>query len=239
MEFLLDLNWWAVGQIVLIDIMLGGDNAIVIALACRNLPPHLRLRGIIWGTIGAIALRIALLAFAVTVLQLPYVKLIGGMLLLWIAYKLLQEDGTGHDEITASDRLLTAIKTIMIADVVMSMDNVVAVASAAEQVGGENQFALVIFGILVSLPIVVWGSTLVLALMQRFPVIIVMGAALLGYLGAAMACADVVIEHALEAKLNHLFVTIPLLDGKLSVPGLLGAIAVIVCAFAVKYRKTA
>ncbi len=237
MEFLLNLNWWAVGQIILIDILLGGDNAIVIALACRNLPAHLRLHGIVWGTVGAVAIRIILLAFAVTALQWPYVKLIGGILLFWIAYRLLLEDGDSHATIPAADRLLTAVKTIMVADLVMSMDNVVAVASAAEQVGGEHRFALVVFGILVSIPIVVWGSTLVLALMRKFPVIITLGAALLGYLGAAMVCSDVAILPFIEAKSAYRDVTIPLLDGKLSVPGLLGAIAVVIAAFAVKHRK--
>lgn len=237
MEFLLNLNWWAVGQIILIDILLGGDNAIVIALACRNLPQHLRLPGIVWGTVGAVAIRIVLLAFAVTALQLPYVKLVGGVLLFWIAYKLLQEDGSRLDELPAADRLLTAIKTIILADMVMSMDNVVAVASAAEQAGGVHQMALVIFGIIVSIPIVVWGSTLVLALMRRFPVIIALGAALLGYLGAAMACSDVALMPAVGLRFAYLFVIIPWLDVKLSVPGLLGALAVMACAVADKHRK--
>lgn len=237
MEFLLNLNWWAVGQIILIDILLGGDNAIVIALACRNLPPHLRLRGIVWGTLGAVGIRIILLAFAVTALQLAYVKLAGGLLLFWIAYKLLLEEGNAHDTIPAGDRLLSAIKTIIAADLVMSLDNVIAVASAAEQAGGENQFALVIFGIAVSIPIVVWGSTLVLKLMQNFPVIVTLGAALLGYLGAAMACADPAISAFIDTLAAYLFITIPLLGVKLSVPGLLGAFAVVVCAFAVKSRK--
>jgi len=150
---------------------------------------------------------------------------------------LLLEDGSGLDTIPAADRLLTAVKTIMLADLVMSMDNVVAVASAAQQAGGDNQFALVIFGILISIPVVVWGSTLVLALMQKFPVIVALGAALLGYLGAAMACSDVAILPELEAQPAYLFITIPLLDVKLSVPGLLGAFAIALFAVAVKHRK--
>ncbi|MES2071013.1 MAG: TerC family protein [Pseudomonadota bacterium] len=240
MEFLLNLNWWAVGQIILIDILLGGDNAIVIALACRNLPPQLRLRGIVWGTLGAVGIRIILLAFAVTALQLAYVKLAGGLLLFWIAYKLLLEEGNAHDSIPAGDRLLSAIKTIIAADLVMSLDNVIAVASAAEQASGDagnSQFALIIFGIAVSIPIVVWGSTLVLKLMQNFPVIVTLGAALLGYLGAAMACADPAISAFIDTLAAYLFITIPLLGVKLSVPGLLGAFAVVVCAFAIQSRK--
>lgn len=238
MEFFLDLNWWAVGQIILIDILLGGDNAIVIALACRNLPAHLRLRGIVWGTIGAVGIRIVLLAFAITVLQLAYVKLIGGILLLWIAYRLLKEDGSSHDAIPAAGQLLAAIRTIMIADLVMSMDNVLAVASAAQQAEGQNQLLLVIFGIVVSIPIVVWGSTLVMGMMQRFPVVIVLGAALLGYLGAAMACSDVALLPFIDNASAYLFITIPLLGVKLSVPGLLGAIAIAICAIGVRHRKT-
>ncbi|MFZ6646252.1 TerC family protein [Undibacterium sp. TJN25] len=238
MEFFLDLNWWAVGQIILIDILLGGDNAIVIALACRNLPPHLRLRGIVWGTIGAVGIRVALLAFAVTVLQLAYVKLAGGILLLWIAYRLLKEDGNAHDAIPAAGQLLTAIGTIMIADLVMSMDNVLAVASAAQQAEGQNQLVLVIFGILVSIPVVVWGSTLVLKLMQKFLMIITLGAALLGYLGAAMACTDVALLPFIAGASSYLFITIPLLGVKLSVPGLLGAFAIVICAIGVRHRKT-
>ena len=146
MDFLLELNWIAVGQIILIDLLLGGDNAIVIALACRNLPDNLRFKGILWGTFGAIAIRIALIAFAVTLLQVPYLKLVGGLLLLWIGIKLLADSDGSHGDVPASDRLLSAIKTIVVADLVMSIDNVIAVAGAAEQAGGENQLALVVFG---------------------------------------------------------------------------------------------
>src|SRR4051794_9514720 len=110
MEFLLNLNWVAVGQIILIDILLGGDNAIVIALACRNLPLQLRTKGILWGTLGAIAIRIVLIAFAVTLLQVAYLKILGGLLLLWIGIKLLADTEQGHGEIRASNRLLTAIR---------------------------------------------------------------------------------------------------------------------------------
>jgi len=182
--FLSELNWLAVGQIILIDILLGGDNAIVIALACRNLPAKMRMKGILWGTFGAIGIRIVLIAFAVTLLEMPYIKLIGGVLLFWIGTKLLT-DNDDHGEVSGSDKLFTAIKTIIIADLVMSIDNVIAIASAAEQ-AGEHQLLLVVFGIFVSIPIIVWGSTLVLRLMQSFPLIITLGAALLGYLAGGM-----------------------------------------------------
>src|SRR5437899_2252555 len=165
MDFLLDLNWLAVGQIILIDILLGGDNAIVIALACRNLPPHLRTRGMVWGTVGAIVARIVLIGFAVSLLNLRYIKLIGGIVLFWIGVKLLASDDDSHAEVAASARLLTAIRTVIVADLVMSVDNVIAVAATAQMAGGRYQLALVVFGILISIPMIVWGSAMILKLM--------------------------------------------------------------------------
>jgi YjbE family integral membrane protein len=228
MELLLNLNWLGVGQIILIDILLGGDNAIVIALACRNLPPALRLKGILWGTVGAIAIRVVLVAFAVTLLQMPYLKIIGGLLLFWIGVKLLSEDDEGHGDVHGSDRVLSAVKTIIVADLVMSIDNVVAVASAAEQAGGGHQLMLVVFGILVSIPVIIWGSTLVLKLMSRFPVIVTLGAALLGYLAGAMIVEDVAVAPWISTNLPHLELPIPHVGLDLSVSGLFGAAAVIV-----------
>ncbi len=227
-DFLQSLNWFAVGQIILIDLLLGGDNAILIALACRNLPPALRFKGILWGTVGAIVIRIALIAFAVTLLQVPFLKLAGGVLLLWIGIKLLSEEGASHDHIPGSERLFNAIKTIIVADLVMSFDNVIAVASAAEQGGGEHQLALVVFGILVSIPIVVWGSTLVLKLMEKLPVIITAGAALLGYLGGAMILSDVAVGPWMVAHLPVPMVHISLMGATVKVPGVIGAIGVVV-----------
>ena len=226
MDILLELNWLAVGQIILIDILLGGDNAILIALACRNLPPQQRTRGIMWGTVGAIVIRLALVSFAVALLNVPYLKLVGGLLLLWIGVKLLiQEDG-GNDDIKGSDRLITAIKTIIIADLVMSIDNVIAVSSAAEQAGGEHQMLLVVFGILVSIPIIVSGSTLVLKIMERFPAIITLGAALLGYLGGAMIFSDAGLMMYIADQLPWLQFDVPGLHMHLSAPGVIGALAV-------------
>ncbi|MCW5297587.1 TerC family protein [Herbaspirillum lusitanum] len=227
MEFLTELNWLAVGQIILIDILLGGDNAIVIALACRNLPDNLRLRGILWGTFGAIAIRIVLIAFAVTLLQMPFIKLVGGVLLFWIGTKLLSDDD-GHGEISGSDKLLSAIKTIVVADLVMSLDNVIAIASAAEQAAGEHQLLLVIFGILVSIPIIVWGSTLVLKLMEKVPLIITLGAALLGYLAGGMIISDVAIRDWVQTYLPHHEFVVPGMQLHLSLPGVAGAIGVVV-----------
>jgi len=226
MDFLLELNWLAVGQIILIDILLGGDNAIVIALACRNLPDKLRLRGILWGTFGAIAIRIVLIAFAVTLLQMPFIKLVGGILLFWIGTKLLS-DNDEHGDIRGSDKLLAAIKTIIVADLVMSLDNVIAIASAAEQ-AGEHQLLLVIFGILVSIPIIVWGSTLVLRLMEKVPLIITLGAALLGYLAGGMIISDVAIKDWVRIYLPYHEFTVPGLQLHLSLPGVIGAVGVVV-----------
>src|SRR5450830_75888 len=226
MDFLMELNWLAVGQIILIDILLGGDNAIVIALACRNLPDNLRLRGILWGTFGAIAIRIVLIAFAVTLLQMPFIKLVGGILLFWIGTKLLS-DNDAHGEISGSDKLFSAIKTIIVADLVMSLDNVIAIASAAEQ-AGEHQLLLVVFGILVSIPIIVWGSTLVLKLMERVPLIITLGAALLGYLAGGMIIGDVAIQSWVQTYLPHHEIVVPGMQLHLSLPGVVGAIGVVI-----------
>ena len=224
MDLLLNLNWIAVGQIILIDVLLGGDNAIVIALACRNLPDRLRFRGILWGTGGAIILRIVLVAFAVTLLQVPYLKIVGGILLFWIGIKLLAEDDDDHEGVHASERLLTAI---IVADFVMSLDNVIAVASAAEQTGGENRLLLVVFGILVSIPIIIWGSTIILKLMERFPMIVTLGAALLGYIAGGMVLTDNALE-AWAGKYGMLIdMAIPGVGIHLNIAGIVFATAVV------------
>ena len=190
-EFLTPAFWVAVGQIIMIDIVLGGDNAVVIALACRRLPPAQRAKGILWGTAGAIILRVILIFFALILLSVPYLKLVGALLLVWIGVKLLiPEDEDAHAKIEGSDRLWAAVKTVIVADLVMSVDNVIAIAGAAEAAGGSHQMPLVIFGLLVSIPIIVWGSQLVLKLMDRFPIIITVGAMLLGWIAGTMAVTD-------------------------------------------------
>lgn len=191
MEALMTAPFWiAVGQIILIDILLGGDNAVVIALACRGLPPKQRKLGIIYGTAGAIVLRVILIAFALALLSIPYLKLVGGLLLVWIGVKLMvpQEDDD-HANINPSDKLWGAVKTVIIADLVMSVDNVLAIAGAAES-AGSHQLPLVIFGLVVSIPIIVAGSQIVLKLMDRFPVIITFGAMLLGWIAGQMIFTD-------------------------------------------------
>lgn len=190
LEFLTSLHWGAVLQIVIIDILLGGDNAVVIALACRNLPESQRLRGVIWGTAGAIVLRVTMIAFAVALLDVPFLKFAGGVLLLWIGVKLMVPAADAHAKIKPADKLWTAVKTIVIADAVMSLDNVIAIAVAAEQAEPAHRIALAVFGLVVSIPIIVWGSTLVLRLLDRFPVFITLGAALLGWIAGGLIVHD-------------------------------------------------
>lgn len=189
-EFMTAGFWLAVGQIIMIDILLGGDNAVVIALACRNLPPKQRTQGIIYGTMGAIVLRVILIAFALALLAIPYLKIVGALLLLWIGVKLMLPEGDDDHNISSSDKLWGAVKTVIIADLVMSVDNVLAIAGAAQGAGQQHQLPLVIFGLLVSIPIIVWGSQIVLKLMGRFPIIITLGAMLLGWIAGQMAYSD-------------------------------------------------
>ena len=199
-EFMTASFWLAVGQIIMIDILLGGDNAVVIALACRNLPPKQRAQGIIYGTMGAIILRVILIAFALALLAVPYLKIVGAILLVWIGIKLLQPEGAEDHNISSSDKLWSAVKTVIIADLVMSVDNVLAIAGAAQGAGQQHQLPLVIFGLLVSIPIIVWGSQIVLKLMERFPIIITLGAMLLGWIAGQMAYTDPAIKAYLPAQ---------------------------------------
>lgn len=177
--------WIAVGQIILIDIVLSGDNAVVIALACRNLSPEQRKTGIFWGVAGAVSLRVVLTVFAALVMNLPWLKMVGGLLLVWIAVKLmLPEDEEGHD-IDASANLWGAVKTIVVADFVMSLDNVIGVAGAA-----QGSLVLLLFGLAVSIPLIVWSSQLILRWMERWPWIVLLGAGLLGYVSGQMIFSD-------------------------------------------------
>ena len=187
MDYFNDAWVIAVLQVIAIDIVLGGDNAIIIALACRNLPKHQRRAGIIWGAAGAIILRVIMVFFATNLMEIPGLRMIGGILLIWIGVKLLTEVET-HDldgKINQSSNLLTAIRTIIIADFVMSLDNALAITAAA-----KGDIGLVVFGLLLSVPIIIWGSGLILRLMDRFPVIITAGAGLLGWLGGGLLISD-------------------------------------------------
>lgn len=192
MQWLMNLDWNAIIQIIIIDILLGGDNAVIIALACRNLPPKLRRQGIFWGAAGAILLRVILITVAVALLDVPFLKLLGGALLLWIGVKLIAPppEGDGHGKIAASDKLMSAIKTIIVADFVMSLDNVIAIAGAAEQADPSQRTGLIVFGLLVSVPFIVFGSQIILRLLDRFPVIILLGGALLGWIAGGLMVSD-------------------------------------------------
>ena len=238
MEFFQQLSWVIIGQIILIDILLGGDNAIVIALACRHLPADVRMKGIFYGTLGAIVIRILLISFAVTLLTLPYLKLIGGVMLLWIGIKLLTEDGEETDDINGGDRLSTAIKTIIVADLAMSIDNVIAVASAAEQAHADHKMVLVIFGILISIPVVVWGSSLVLKIMDKVPAVVTAGSGLLGYLGGEMIVTDMAIQDKVAQLIPLSTLDLPTLDVNLSPFGIIGALIVVAGGWWISQKRT-
>jgi YjbE family integral membrane protein len=185
MAFLSSPEFWiALSQIILINIVLSGDNAVVIALACRSLPPTQQKKAILFGSVGAIVLRVVLTFFAVYLLSLPYLKLVGAALLLWIGVGLLKGDD-GEEELEGHSNLAAAIKTIVVADLVMSLDNVIGVAAAA-----KGNVPLLVFGLVISIPLIIFGSTLILKLMGRFPVIITLGAGLLGWVAGEMALTD-------------------------------------------------
>jgi YjbE family integral membrane protein len=188
-------SWWsALLAIIFIDLVLAGDNAIVIALAARNLPRQLQTKAIIWGTVGAITVRSAMTVGALWLLQVPGLMLAGGIALLWIAYRLLASTDADAAHGAGVTTFWAAMKTIVIADALMGIDNVLGVAGAA-----QGEFALVVIGLLISVPLVVFGSTLVLRLVQRFPVIIQIGAAVLAFTSAKM----VVDEPLLRAVFDH------------------------------------
>ena len=198
MEFLHELQstefWIGLWQIILVNIVLSGDNAVVIALAARSLPPHQQGKAIFWGAGAAVVMRIILTIIAVEMLKWPWLKLIGAVLLLWIAIKLLiPEDG--GDDIESSDNLWAAIKTILIADLVMSLDNVIGVAAAA-----KGSITLLVLGLAISIPLVIFGATVLMKLMHRFPVIITIGAGLLGWVAGDMTATDPVVKGWVDAN---------------------------------------
>lgn len=196
MELDSTIFWIALAQIIGINIVLSGDNAIVIALAARSLPPRQQKQAILWGSGAAVVMRVVLTVVAVELLRLPYLKLIGAALLLWIGVKLLlpeddEADGGAH----AIGGMAAAIRTILIADLVMSLDNVIAVAAAA-----KGSLALLIIGLALSIPLVIFGSTLLLRLMQRFPIIITIGAGLLGWVAGEMAITDPLVHESVNTQ---------------------------------------
>ena len=213
--------WLALGNIILVNIVLSGDNAIVIALAARGLPPAQQRRAILYGSAAAIVLRILLTLFAVTLLSLPYLKIIGAVLLFYIGAQLLsEEDGKGHMD--AHGTLAAAVRTILVADLVMSLDNVLGVAAAA-----KGNLTLLVAGLVISIPLIVFGSGLILRLMQRVPVIIILGAALLGYLAGEMLFSDVALQPWIAAHLPLHDIAVPHAPIVLSLPGLVLAACVV------------
>jgi YjbE family integral membrane protein len=186
MMFLMDPEFWArVVGIIIIDLTLAGDNALVIALAVRNLPKRQQFLGRIWGTAGAVALRLAFIAIAAQLLRIPFLQLVGGLLLLWIAFKLVHHETGAEGHVRQGGSLREAVWIIIVADAIMSLDNVLAVAAAS-----DGDMRLVVFGIALSIPIVVWGSGLLATLMNRFIWIIWIGGGILGYVAGEMIMKD-------------------------------------------------
>ncbi|HZG55349.1 TerC family protein [Paenibacillus sp.] len=184
MDWMSSAFWSALLTIIVIDLVLAGDNAIVIGLSARTLPRQQQKKVIFWGTVGAVAIRSALTLVAVYLLMVPGLMAVGGLLLIWIAYKLIAED-KGHGDVKEAATFGEALRTVLIADTVMGMDNVLAVAGAA-----HGDFLLVVLGLLISVPIVVWGSTLILRLVERFPVIIYVGGGVLAFTAAKMVVGE-------------------------------------------------
>ena len=207
-------------QIIGINIILSGDNAVVIALACRSLPAKQQKIGVLLGAGAAVVLRIIFTIFIVYLLAIPFLKLAGGLLLLWIGYQLMTEEEADESDIAASSHLLGAVRTILIADAVMSLDNVIAVAAAA-----KGSITLLVLGLLISIPLVVYGATLMIVLIKRFPFIVTLGAALIGYIGGEVIVTDPAIEPWVNAHAHWLHYVAPLLGvvlvvdiGKLRAP---------------------
>jgi YjbE family integral membrane protein len=197
MDFTSAAFWASLGSIILANVVLSGDNAVVIALAARSLPPHQQRRAIVWGSAAAIVMRIILTLIAVEMLKWPWLKIVGGLLLLYIGVSLLAQDEGDDDAQAEAGGMLAAIRTILVADLVMSLDNVLAVAAAA-----KGNTPLLIIGLAISIPLIIFGSTLLLKVMERFPIIITLGAALLGFLAGEMLLTDPAVT-ARVGELSH------------------------------------
>jgi len=223
MEFTSAAFWAALGSIIWVNIILSGDNAVVIALAARSLPPHQQKQAIFWGSAAAIVLRVVLTVIAVEMLKWPYLKIIGALLLLYIGVTLLLEDEDGEGDVgNASGGLIAAVRTILIADLVMSLDNVLAVAAAA-----KGNIPLLVIGLALSIPLIIFGSTLLLKVMERYPIIIIAGAALLGFLAGEMLLTD----PALVARIGEL----P--HWQINVGGAIGAALVVAIGLSLQRRR--
>ena len=197
--------WASLLQIVAIDILLGGDNAVVIALACRDLPEIQKKRAMLWGVAGAVGVRLVLMFFALALLRVPYLKMAAALFLFWIGVNLLGGEASEGGSAQGKESLFSAIRTIIVADAVMSLDNIVGVAGAA-----KDDMMLVALGISISVPIILWGSRFVLTLMDRFPVLISAGAGLIGWISGSMLVSDAAYEKWVRAEMNYLFWASPL-----------------------------
>jgi YjbE family integral membrane protein len=218
--------WAALGSIIWVNILLSGDNAVVIALAARSLPPKMQKQAIFWGSAAAIVMRIGLTIIALEMLTWPYLKIVGGLLLLYIGITLLleEEEEAGDGAEASEANMFAAIRTILIADLVMSLDNVIAVAAAA-----KGNIPLLVAGLAISIPLIIFGSTLLLKVMERFPIIIIAGAALLGFLAGEMLLTDpAVVSHF--GELSHTIVNIA---------GAIGAAIVVVVGMGIQRRRAA
>lgn len=215
-------------KIIWVDILLSGDNAVVIALATRRLPAQQQRRAIIGGAAAAIGMRVLLALFAIQLLQLPWLKLVGAVLLIWIGVKLMAE-GDEDAEVGEADGLWAAVRTILLADLAMSLDNVVAIAAAASSAPAPLRPVLLAIGLGLSIPLIIFGSTLLLKLMQRFPAIITLGAALLGFVAGEMAITDVALQPWFDTNLHEFGYTV----------GILGAVLVVAIGLARKGRASA
>jgi YjbE family integral membrane protein len=192
--------WLAALEIIFINILLSGDNAVVIALACRNLSKRQRTIGILWGIVGAVVLRVLLTFFALELLKLPYLQLVGAALLLWIGSRLIAEDDDGDGaDVESSDKLISAVKTVILADLVMSLDNVIGVAGAA-----KGSVLLLVFGLTVSIPLVVLGAQIIMRLMERMPWLVLAGGGLLGYIAGEIAVEDAAVKDWVVAHAAYL-----------------------------------
>jgi len=216
--------WAALGSIILTNVVLSGDNAVVIALAARSLPPQQQKKAIFWGSAAAIVLRIILTLVAVKLLQLPYLKMVGALLLFYIGVQLLLEEEDEIEDGKAPEvkSMMSAVRTILIADLVMSLDNVIAVAAAA-----KDSVTLLVLGLGISIPLIIFGSTLLLKLMERFPIIITLGGALLGYLAGEMLVTDPAMAQWRGAPVSHTVANIA---------GALGAGAVVAVGLLMRRR---
>ena len=194
--------WGALGAIIVANILLSGDNAVVIAMAARSLPEHQQKKAIYLGSAAAIVMRIVLTIVAVQMLQVPYLKIIGALALLWIGAQLLVESEE-EGEVKEVGTMAAAIRTILIADLVMSIDNVIAVAAAASRAPEDYRLVLLIIGLATSIPLIIIGSTLLMKIMERFPIIVTLGAALLGFLAGEMFVTDPVVDEWFKAHLPH------------------------------------